>query len=70
MLILDTGIREELKIVEKDLAEYLRAEGNASQVGDILRDVSLSIYTIIPVRKNWRGWLFCLSMSGTITSQE
>ena len=42
MLILDTGIREELKIVEKDLAEYLRAEGNASQVGDILRDVSLS----------------------------
>ena len=42
MLILDTEIREELKIVEKDLAEYLRAEGNASQVGDILRDVSLS----------------------------
>ena len=29
MLILDTGIREELKIVEKDLAEYLRSEGNA-----------------------------------------
>ena len=42
MLILDTEIRDELKIVEKDLAEYLRAEGNASQVGDILRDVSLS----------------------------
>ena len=42
MLILDTGLRDELKIVEKDLAEYLRAEGNASQVEDILRDVSLS----------------------------
>ena len=42
MLILDTGIREELKSVEKNLAEYLRAEGNASQIGDILQDVSLS----------------------------
>ena len=42
MLILDTGLREELKIVERNLAEYLSAEGNASQIRDILQDVSLS----------------------------
>ena len=42
MLILDTGLREELKTVERYLQEYLHAEGSVLQVADILQDISLS----------------------------
>ncbi len=39
---LDTGLSNELKIVESYLQDYLRAEGNASQIRDIMQDISLS----------------------------
>ena len=39
---LDTGLSNKLKIVESYLLDYLRAEGNASQIRDIMQDISLS----------------------------
>ena len=42
MQTIDIGLSEELKIAEGYLQDYLSAEGNASQIRDILDDVSLS----------------------------
>ena len=39
MLKLDTVLSKERELVERELQEFLRAEGSVSQIGDILEDV-------------------------------